>query len=231
MKAVKTPQEMENIRAAHIKDGAAVTRFIYWLKHHADKEYITELSAAEKLEQFRAENDTYLGASFEPIIAYGTHGAIVHYEPTEKTNVRIEPSGLCLTDTGGHYLEGTTDITRTISLGKLTDEEKTAFTLVLKGHLNLAAAKFKYGICGENLDYLARYPLWSHGLDFNHSTGHGVGYLLSVHEGPQRIHWNVNSNPNHYVLEEGMIISNEPGYYLENHFGIRHENLSAQHQI
>lgn len=225
MKAVKTPQEMENIRAAHIKDGAAVTRFIYWLKHHADKECITELSAAEKLEQFRAENDTYLGASFEPIIAYGAHGAIVHYEPTEKTNVRIEPSGLCLTDTGGHYLEGTTDITRTIALGKLTDEEKTAFTLVLKGHLNLAAAKFKYGICGENLDYLARYPLWSHGLDFNHSTGHGVGYLLSVHEGPQRIHWNVNSNPNHYVLEEGMIISNEPGYYLENHFGIRHENL------
>ncbi|MDE5973419.1 MAG: aminopeptidase P family protein [Eubacterium sp.] len=225
MKAIKTPAEMNNIRAAHIKDGVAVTRFIYWLKHNTGTENITELSAAEKLEQFRAENDSYLGPSFEPIIAYGAHGAIVHYEPTEETNVKIEPKGLCLTDTGGHYLEGTTDITRTIALGRLTDEEKTAFTLVLKGHLNLAAAKFKYGICGENLDYLARYPLWSHGLDYNHSTGHGVGCLLSVHEGPQRIHWNVNSNQNHYVLEEGMIISNEPGYYLENHFGIRHENL------
>lgn len=225
MKAIKTPAEMNNIRAAHIKDGVAVTRFIYWLKHNAGTENITELSAAEKLEQFRTENDSYLGPSFEPIIAYGAHGAIVHYEATEETNVKIEPKGLCLTDTGGHYLEGTTDITRTIALGRLTDEEKTAFTLVLKGHLNLAAAKFKYGICGENLDYLARYPLWSHGLDYNHSTGHGVGCLLSVHEGPQRIHWNVNSNQNHYVLEEGMIISNEPGYYLENHFGIRHENL------
>lgn len=225
MKAIKTPAEMNNIRAAHIKDGVAVTRFIYWLKHNTDKENITELSAAEKLEEFRAENDTYLGPSFEPIIAYGAHGAIVHYEATEETNVKIEPKGLCLTDTGGHYLEGTTDITRTIALGKLTQEEKTAFTLVLKGHLNLAAAKFKYGICGENLDYLARYPLWEHGLDFNHSTGHGVGYLLSVHEGPQRIYWNVYSNPKHYILEEGMVISNEPGYYLEDHFGIRHENL------
>lgn len=225
MKAIKTPAEMNNIRAAHIKDGVAVTRFIYWLKHNTDKENITELSAAEKLEKFRAENNTYLGPSFEPIIAYGAHGAIVHYEATEETNVKIEPKGLCLTDTGGHYLEGTTDITRTIALGKLTQEEKTAFTLVLKGHLNLAAAKFKYGICGENLDYLARYPLWEHGLDFNHSTGHGVGYLLSVHEGPQRIYWNVYSNPKHYILEEGMVISNEPGYYLEDHFGIRHENL------
>lgn len=225
MKAIKTPAEMNNIRAAHIKDGVAVTRFIYWLKHNAGRENITELSAAEKLEEFRAENDTYLGPSFEPIIAYGAHGAIVHYEATEETNVKIEPKGLCLTDTGGHYLEGTTDITRTIALGKLTQEEKTAFTLVLKGHLNLAAAKFKYGICGENLDYLARYPLWEHGLDFNHSTGHGVGYLLSVHEGPQRIYWNVYSNPKHYILEEGMVISNEPGYYLEDHFGIRHENL------
>lgn len=225
MKAIKAPAEMNNIRAAHIKDGVAVTRFIYWLKHNADKENITELSAAEKLEEFRAENDTYLGPSFEPIIAYGAHGAIVHYEATEETNVRMEPKGLCLTDTGGHYLEGTTDITRTIALGKLTQEEKTAFTLVLKGHLNLAAAKFKYGICGENLDYLARYPLWEHGLDYNHSTGHGVGYLLSVHEGPQRIYWNVYTNPKHYILEEGMVISNEPGYYLEDHFGIRHENL------
>lgn len=225
MKAIKAPAEMNNIRAAHIKDGVAVTRFIYWLKHNADKENITELSAAEKLEEFRAENDTYLGPSFEPIIAYGAHGAIVHYEATEETNVRMEPKGLCLTDTGGHYLEGTTDITRTIALGKLTQEEKTAFTLVLKGHLNLAAAKFKYGICGENLDYLARHPLWEHGLDFNHSTGHGVGYLLSVHEGPQRINWNVYANPKRYILEEGMIISNEPGYYLEDNFGIRHENL------
>lgn len=225
MKAIKTPAEMSNIRTAHIKDGAAVTRFICWLKNHTDKEKITELSAAEKLERLRAENDTYLGPSFEPIIAYGAHGAIVHYEATEKTNVRIESKGLCLTDTGGHYLEGTTDITRTIALGEISKEEKTAFTLVLKGHLNLAAAKFKYGICGENLDYLARYPLWEHGLDFNHSTGHGVGCLLSVHEGPQRIYWNVYANPVHYILEEGMILSNEPGYYLENHFGIRHENL------
>lgn len=221
MKAVKTPQEMENIKLAHIKDGVAVTRFIYWLKNNAGNG-ITELAAAKKLRRMRAENATYLEESFDPIIAYGAHGAIVHYEPTEETDAKIEAKGLCLTDTGGHYLEGTTDITRTIALGALTDEERTAFTLVLKGHLNVAAAKFKYGVGGEHLDYLARYPLWAQGLDFNHSTGHGVGYLLSVHEGPQRIYWN---SKKHCVLEEGMIISNEPGYYLENRFGIRHENL------
>jgi Xaa-Pro aminopeptidase len=224
MKAVKTPAEMEHIRAAHVKDGAAVTKFIYWLKTAAVHGGITEMGAAEKLEEFRGQMDGYLGPSFEPIIAYGEHGAIVHYEATPETDVEFGPRSLCLADTGGHYIEGTTDVTRTIVLGEVTQEEKEAFTTVLKGHLNLAAAHFPYGVCGQNLDVLAREPLWEQGLDFNHGTGHGVGYLLSVHEGPQNFRWRMKDAA--YVpLEEGMVISNEPGLYLTGKFGIRHENL------
>lgn len=224
MKAVKTPQEMENMRKAHIKDGVAVTKFIRWLKQAVKSESITEMDAVRKLEEFRNMGEGYLGPSFDPIISYGPHGAIVHYEPTEETNIKMEAKSFCLADTGGHYYEGTTDITRTIALGSLTDEEKRAYTLVLKGHLNMSTAEFKYGVNGENLDYIARYPLWSAGLDYNHSTGHGVGYLLNVHEGPQRINWKTSS-PGNCVLEEGMVVSNEPGVYIEGKFGIRHENL------
>lgn len=224
-KAVKNKTEMENERIAHIKDGIAVTKFIYWLKKNVTRTTITELSAAEKLYQFRSEQEHFLGESFDPIIAYGTHAAIVHYSATEATDIPLEARGMVLADTGGHYLEGTTDITRTIVLGPVTAKEKKFFTAVLRGNLNLAAAKFKYGCTGLNLDYLARGPLWELGEDYNHGTGHGVGYLLNVHEGPNSFRWkNLPGNPAP-VLEEGMITSDEPGYYLENEFGIRHENL------
>lgn len=224
-KAVKNKTEMENERIAHIKDGIAVTKFIHWLKKNVTRTTITELSAAEKLYQFRSEQEHFLGESFDPIIAYGTHAAIVHYSATEATDIPLAARGMVLADTGGHYLEGTTDITRTIVLGPVTAKEKKFFTAVLRGNLNLAAAKFKYGCTGLNLDYLARGPLWELGEDYNHGTGHGVGYLLNVHEGPNSFRWkNLPGNPAP-VLEEGMITSDEPGYYLENEFGIRHENL------
>lgn len=224
MKAVKNPTEIEHIRAAHVKDGVALTKFIWWLKKSVGQDKITEIGATEKLEEYRAQMDGYLEPSFDPIIAYGAHGAIVHYEPTPESDVEMQAKGLCLADTGGHYREGTTDVTRTIALGEVTSEEKRAYTLVLRGHLNLAAAKFPYGVCGQNLDVLAREPLWENGLDFNHGTGHGVGYLLNVHEGPQNFRWRMK-DADYVPLEEGMVISNEPGFYLEGKFGIRHENL------
>lgn len=225
LKAVKTPREMDHIRKAHVKDGAAVTRFIYWLKSQAGKETITEMTAADKLQKFRSGQEGYLGPSFDPIMAYGPHGAIVHYEATSETDAQIQPKGLCLVDTGGHYSDGTTDVTRTIVLGELTAEERKAFTLVLKGHLRLGAAKFPQGVCGQNLDVLAREPLWQEGLDYNHGTGHGVGYLLSVHEGPQSFRWRIAKEASCVPLEEGMVLSNEPGLYMTGKFGVRHENL------
>ena len=224
-KAVKNKTEMENERIAHIKDGIAVTKFIHWLKKNVTRTTITELSAAEKLYQFRSEQEHFLGDSFDPIIAYGTHAAIVHYSATEATDIPLAARGMVLADTGGHYLEGTTDITRTIVLGPVTAKEKKFFTAVLRGNLNLAAAKFKYGCTGLNLDYLARGPLWELGEDYNHGTGHGVGYLLNVHAGPHSFRWKILPGNPEPVLEQGMITSDEPGYYLENEFGIRHENL------
>ena len=204
-KAVKNQTEMDNERTAHIKDGVAVTKFIRWMKTNVAKERITELGAAEKLYQFRSEQEHFIGDSFDPIIAYGKHAAIVHYSATEETDIPLEARGMVLADTGGHYLEGTTDITRTIVLGPVTEKEKKYFTAVLRGNLNLAAAKFKYGCTGLNLDYLARGPLWELGEDYNHGTGHGVGYLLNVHEGPNSFRWkNLPGNPAP-VLEEGMI--------------------------
>ena len=226
MKAVKTPAECENTRLAHIKDGVAVTRFMYWLKHSIGNSEITELSAAKKIEEFRQEQEGYLEPSFEPIMAYGAHGAIVHYSATEDSNATLEPKSFLLCDTGGQYYEGTTDITRTFALGELSDEEKKAYTLVLMGHLNLKATKFLYGIRGMNLDSIAREPLWRYGMNYNHGTGHGVGFLLNVHEGPNSIRW---QNPDNIVtsavLEEGMITSNEPGVYVTDQFGVRLENL------
>ena len=224
-KAVKNKTEVENERIAHIKDGVAVTRFIRWMKETVGKEKITELSAAKKLYQFRSEQENFLGDSFDPIIAYGKHAAIVHYSATEETDIPFEARGMVLADTGGHYLEGSTDITRTVVLGPVTDKEKKYFTAVLRGNLKLGAAKFKYGCTGLNLDYIAREPLWEMGEDYNHGTGHGIGYLLNVHEGPNSIRWkNIAGSPA-AVLEEGMLTSDEPGYYLENEFGIRHENI------
>lgn len=225
LKAVKTEREITHIRSAHVKDGVAVTRFMYWLKSHVDKEEITEISAAARLEALREEMGGYLGPSFDPIVGYGPHGAIVHYGATPETDVVMQAKGLCLVDTGGHYSEGTTDITRTIALGELTEEEKRAYTLVLKGHLRLGAVKFREGVCGQNLDAVARQPLWEEGMDYSHGTGHGVGYLLSVHEDPQNFRWRMNDGVPCVPLEEGMVISNEPGLYVTGKFGVRHENL------
>lgn len=222
-KAIKTAAECENMKLAHVKDGAALTRFMKWLKAHVGKEHITEISAAKKLEEFRAEQEHYLGPSFDPIFGYGPHGAIVHYSATPESDAALEPRGLVLADTGGHYLEGTTDVTRTFVLGPVTAEMKHHYTLVLRGHLHLAAAKFRSGCAGVNLDYLARKPLWDEGLDYNHGTGHGVGYLLNVHEGPQSIRYQTASGS--AKLEPGMITSDEPGLYLEGKYGIRLENL------
>ena len=226
LKAVKNPVEVENERAAHVRDGVAVTRFIYWLKKHAGKEPVTELSAAARLEELREEQEDYIGPSFYPILAYGEHGAIVHYSADEQSDVPLRPEGFLLADTGGHYKEGTTDITRTIALGPLSDEQKEMYTMVLKAHIRLADAVFLRGATGMSLDVLARTPLWERGFDYNHGTGHGVGYLLSVHEGPNSFRYRpAASRGNDCVMEEGMITSDEPGIYLEGKFGIRLENL------
>ena len=225
-KAKKNPVEVENERNAHIKDGVAVTKFIYWLKSQIGKTKITEISAAEQLEQFRNTQEHYVAPSFAPIIAYKEHGAIVHYSATKESDVEFKPESFVLADTGGHYLEGPTDITRTIALGSLTQEEKEMYTTVLKGHIQLEMARFLQGCSGQSLDVLARTPLWEKGLDYNHGTGHGVGYLLSVHEGPNSFRYRPSVNGrNDCVFEEGMITSDEPGIYLEGKFGIRLENM------
>ena len=222
IKAVKNSAEIAAEKRAHLQDGAAVTRFMKWLNNAVLQGSVTEISAAEKLEEFRKMGEGYLGQSFAPIMAYGEHAAVVHYSADEFTNALLEPHGLLLSDTGGHYLDGTTDITRTFVLGELSDEEKRGFTLALAGHLNLLDAEFPEGVFGHTLDYTAREPLWKHGLDFNHGTGHGVGFLLNVHEGPQRISRRALDDA---PLREGMITSNEPGLYVDGNFGIRHESL------
>lgn len=226
-KAVKNPVEIQNEREAHIRDGVAVTRFICWLKQNIDKMPLTEIKAAEKLESFRKEGKNYLGPSFEPIAGYAEHGAVVHYSATPETDARLMPENFLLLDTGGQYLEGTTDVTRTILLGgKATAGQKKYYTAVLRGNLNLCAAKFKYGCSGVALDYAARQPLWEMGCDYNHGTGHGVGYLLNVHESPNAFRYRILKEPGeNAVLEEGMITSDEPGIYLAGKYGIRLENL------
>lgn len=225
-KAKKNPVEVENERKAHIKDGVAVTKFIYWLKKNVGKQKVTERTAAAKLEEFRMAQENYIEPSFAPIIAYKEHGAIVHYSATKESDAEIQPESFVLADTGGHYLEGTTDITRTIALGTLTQEEKEMYTTVLKGHIQLEIARFLQGCSGQSLDILARTPLWEKGLDYNHGTGHGVGYLLSVHEGPNSFRYRPSVNRrNDCILEEGMITSDEPGIYLEGKFGVRLENM------
>lgn len=221
-KAMKNTVEVENIRLAHIKDGVAVCRFLCWLKNHFGKEEMSEISVADKLFSFRAEQDTFIETSFDTIAGFNEHGAIVHYSATPETNKAIDRDGLLLVDSGGQYYEGTTDITRTIVLGSVSDKCKRDFTNVLKGYLALARAKFKKGCRGSSLDILARNPLWQNYQDFNHGTGHGVGYLLNCHEGPQGIHYGRITG---YPFAEGMLTSNEPGLYIENEYGIRHESL------
>lgn len=220
-KAQKTKTEQENMRLAHIYDGVALTKLLYWLRTQSLS--ITELAIADKLESLRAACPDYLGQSFAPIVASGAHGAIIHYEPTEESNTSLVSDSFLLMDTGAQYWQGTTDVTRTVAIGTLSHEQKTHYTAVLRGNLSMAAAHFKHETTGVNLDYLARSPLWALGLDYNHGTGHGVGYLLNVHEGPQGIR--LRDKNGGAVLEEGMILSDEPGVYLENRYGIRLENL------
>lgn len=225
MKAVKNSVEMENLRKSHLKDGIAVAHFMYWLKKNIGKLPMTELSAAEQLEAFRRQQEGFIEPSFGTICAYGSNGAIVHYSATSENFARLRPEGLLVVDSGGHYPEGTTDITRTFALGPLTEEMKMHFTLVLRAMLNLKNTKFLYGCRGLNLDVRAREIFWEHGLDYKHGTGHGVGYLLNVHEGPNGFRWRLTSpHEENAELEEGMVTTDEPGLYIEGSHGIRIEN-------
>ncbi len=224
MRSVKNETEIKNTKEAHIKDGVAVTKFIYWLKTHVGEEEITEMSAAQKLLEFRQEQEHFLDVSFDTISAYKGNAAMMHYEATEEHNAKIEPKGFLLVDSGGHYLEGTTDITRTIAVGKLSKEERKAFTLVVRSNMRLQEAHFPEGCVGVNLDILARGPVWDEGLDYRCGTGHGVGHILNVHEGPQRFHWRITDTFKPWALKPGMITTDEPGLYVEDGYGIRIEN-------
>lgn len=220
-KACKNSVEQNGARAAHLRDAVPLCRLLAWLASSAPKGFVTEMEIVEKLEQFRQKADLYQEPSFATISAFGPNGAITHYRVSAESSLALKSGGLYLVDSGGHYLDGTTDVTRTIAIGPATAEQKRAFTLVLKGHIALASARFPMGTVGSQLDALARRPLWDAGLDFDHGTGHGVGVYLSVHEGPQRI----SKIANAVALIPGMILSNEPGYYKDGAFGIRIENL------
>ena len=231
MKAVKNPVEVENLRKCHIKDGVALTKFIYWIKKNVGKIELSETEAAEKLEEFRKAQEGYLGPSFSTISAYGANAAMCHYHATKENESMVEANGFYLVDSGGQYYDGTTDVTRTIVVGPATEEMKKHFTWVLMGTLRLANAKFLHGCRGMNLDYQARGALWQQGLDFNHGTGHGVGFLSSVHERPNGIRWKiVPERMDSCILDEGMFQSDEPGLYIEGSHGIRTENLLICHK-
>lgn len=225
MKAIKNETEVSNLIQAHIKDGLAVTRFMYWLKENIGKINITELSASEYLTEQRRSQEGFLGLSFDMICAYKENAAMMHYSATEESYAILEPSGLLLVDSGGQYYEGTTDITRTFALGEVESEQKRQFTAVVNGMLNLSNARFLYGCTGLNLDVLARGPMWNMDLDYKCGTGHGVGYLLNVHEAPNGFRWKVVPERNDScVLEAGMVTTDEPGIYVEGSHGIRIEN-------
>jgi Xaa-Pro aminopeptidase len=220
-KAVKNPTEIAGMRAAHVRDGVAMVRFLRWLEGAVPAGGVTEISAAEQLEAFRALGDAFVGSSFGTIAGYAGHGAIVHYSATPESSADVKADGIFLVDSGGQYLDGTTDITRTIAMGPPTQEQRRAYTAVLRGHLQLRGARFKAGTDGYQLDVLARAPLWDYFLDYAHGTGHGVGAALCVHEGPFSVSLRKNMTP----LQPGHILSNEPGYYKAGEFGIRIENL------
>lgn len=224
-KAVKNEIELENLRKSHLKDAVAVTKFMYWLKKNVGKENITEITASDYLENLRKEQEGFIELSFDTISAYQEHAAMMHYSATEETDVQLKAEGLLLVDSGGQYYEGTTDITRTFVLGPIKEEWKKHFTLVAKSMLNLANAKFLHGCTGLNLDILARGPLWNLGIDYRCGTGHGVGYLLNVHEAPNGFRWkSVPERNDQAVLQAGMVTTDEPGVYIENSHGIRTEN-------
>lgn len=222
-KAKKNATEIQGMISAHQRDGVAMVRFLHWLETSLGKTKITEVTAADTLASFRAEGLHFRGQSFDPIVGYAAHGAIIHYSAQPDSASRLRKSGILLVDSGGQYLDGTTDITRTVLLGpKATAKQKAHFTRVLKGHIALSRARFPHGTTGRQLDSIARMPLWHAGLQYNHGTGHGVGSYLNVHEGPQSIHGTRCSG---VPLEAGNVLSNEPGYYREGAYGIRIENL------
>jgi len=223
MKGIKNPVEIKNQEEAYLKDCTALTGFFHWLHKEMDQREITEVEASERLLKFRMEQEGFLQPSFGTIAAYGPNGAMMHYSPDEASCALLQKKGLFLVDSGGQYYNGTTDITRTVALGELTDLEKRDFTLVLKGHINLLSSRFLHGTSGHVLDVLARQPLWKEGVDYKSGTGHGVGYLLNVHEGPHRI----ATAPNNVAMEPGMVVTVEPGVYREGMHGIRTENVAV----
>lgn len=225
MKSIKNETELLHTRRAHIKDAVAVTRFMYWLKKNIGSIPMDEVSVAEQIDGLRAQQDGFIELSFPTISAYGTNGAIIHYGPQKETCAVLKPEGMLMVDSGGHYIDGTTDITRTFILGPVTPQMKKHYTLVLRAMLSLRATRFLHGCTGANLDIRAREVFWEHGLDYKHGTGHGVGNILNVHEGPQSFRWKLLPDAGKpAVFEEGMITSDEPGIYLENQYGIRIEN-------
>ncbi len=225
LKAVKNPIELSNMREIYLKDSLAVTKFIYWLKNNIGKQEITEITAADYLEKLRREIPEFLQLSFPTISAYNENAAMMHYEATEESHAVLRPEGLLLVDSGGQYMGGTTDVTRTIVLGPVSEEIKLHYTLTAAGMLQMTYAKWLYGCTGRNLDILARHPLWEMGIDYQCGTGHGVGYILNVHEGPQNLRWRFTEGMAEAVLEEGMDVTNEPGVYVPGSHGIRIENV------
>jgi Xaa-Pro aminopeptidase len=224
LKAIKNKVEIENLNKVMVKDGVALTKFFYWLEHNSGSLSVTELSAGKELIDLRSEQENFLGHSFSTIAAYNEHGALPHYSATYETDAVIGQEGILLIDSGGQYLDGTTDITRTISVGIPTSQQKRDFTLVLKGTIALASAKFPSGTRGYQLDMLARKALWEQGLNYGHGTGHGVGFCLNVHEGPHNIGPGIGADSKS-VIEPGMLFSDEPAIYREGEYGIRTENL------
>lgn len=224
MKAVKNATEQENLRKAHLMDAVAVTKFMYWLKTNVGKISMTEISVDEELEKLRRKNDSFIEPSFHTISGYGANGAIVHYSATPESCAQIDAKGMLMIDSGGHYYEGTTDITRTFVLGEITDQMKQDFTLVVRAMLRLKDTRFLHGCTGANLDLAAREVFWEKGLDYKHGTGHGVGYLLNVHEGPNAFRYKVSDMSQDWVFEEGMVTTDEPGIYIEGSHGVRIEN-------
>lgn len=220
-KAIKNAIQIENIRRVMVRDGVAMVKFINWMKKTIKLHEFTEIEASDKLEEIRRAGDNFYDLSFGSISAYKANASMPHYTATKENQATIKKESLYLIDSGAQYLDGTTDITRTLAMGPLTKEEKTDFTLVLRGMIDLAMQKFLYGTTGSNIDIIARIPLWNAGMDFKHGTGHGVGFFLNVHEGPHRI----SMAPNTIKLEKGMVVSDEPGVYKAGKHGIRIENL------
>jgi len=221
LKSVKNETELAGFRKTMVRDGVALIKFIYWLKNNVGKIRITEFEAGRKLAELRSEQENFVGESFTPIVGYKAHGAMVHLSVNEQNALEIEPEGILLFDSGGQYLDGTTDITRTVAIGPVTEQQKRDFTIVLKGMIGLSQAEFPYGTKGCHLDILARKTMWENGMNYGHGTGHGIGHFLNVHEGPMAIRQEYNENP----IVPGMVLSNEPAFYREGLYGLRTENM------